>query len=93
VKEVINDPNNGWGLFDLHGNLEEWCRDWPGPYGSEEAVSDPVGSAADPQWFRIIRGGQFNNGTPAITSSGRWYRPLSARLDYIGFRVARTVAP
>ena len=50
---------NAWGLYDLHGNVYEWCLDWLGDYGTE-AVLDPVGLILS-SGRHVIRGGSWYN--------------------------------
>ncbi len=47
---------NAWELYDMHGNVEEWCLDWDGDYPSK-AVVDPLG--ADAGAYRVLRGGHY----------------------------------
>ena len=70
-----------------------------GAYGSEASVSDPVGPltvASLPEnnrlWCRVARGGAFSHGIMFISSQRHHFQPLSRRLFYLGFRVARTVS-
>ncbi|MBD3222858.1 SUMF1/EgtB/PvdO family nonheme iron enzyme [bacterium] len=80
------DPNPD-GLYDMLGNLREWCWDWYGPLG-EDVVVDPTGPASGEQ--RVVRGGSWYNIAQECRSAAREALPPDSRDDTMGLRVVRT---
>jgi formylglycine-generating enzyme required for sulfatase activity len=80
---------NAWGLFDMHGNVAEWCWDWyDADYYGNSPPADPPGPEKGVQ--RILRGGNWMVTYENCRSATRfWHTPDEVK-DYIGFRVARS---
>ena len=77
-------PPNAWGLYDMHGNLWEWCQDWEAPY--------PAGLVENPQGpetgiARIIRGGGWYYEARYCRSARRSGRLPEKRDNSFGFRI------
>jgi formylglycine-generating enzyme required for sulfatase activity len=81
---------NGWGLKDLHGNVQEWCNDW---YAADLAGGvDPVGPDADTS-VRVSRGGRWNSYAAQCRSARRTgSNPANASYDGSGFRPVISVS-
>ena len=84
--EVKSLPCNVWGLYQMHGNVWEWCSDWFGDYPTERVI-DPGGSSSGT--LRVLRGGCWNNGGVNVRSAYRSNNLSSDRLEGTGFRLAR----
>ncbi len=78
---------NGLGLYDISGNVWEWCQDWHDSYGAA-AQTDPVGPSSGK--YRVLRGGGWDNAAQFLRVAHRTYGGPSARNGNIGFRLVRT---
>lgn len=78
---------NAWGLYDMHGNVREWCLDWFGPY--PEDARNPKGPWSGPG--RVLRGGCWMYGTISCRSGNRHWGLASSRDPCNGFRIAMTL--
>jgi len=77
---------NSWGLYDMSGNVYEWCSDWYGSYPTT-AVTDPTGPSSDS--YRVIRGGSWYFNARSCRSAFRHSSSPDFRIIYIGFRLLR----
>ena len=80
---------NAWGLYDMHGNVMEWCQDRYGAY-SRGAVTDPRGARIG--WRRVLRGGCWFSPALETRSASRYRLTPGTRSSLVGFRPARLVA-
>ncbi|MEI7852919.1 MAG: formylglycine-generating enzyme family protein, partial [Planctomycetota bacterium] len=78
---------NAFGLYDMHGNVYEWCEDRYGEYPAD-VVTDPKGPAKGES--RVLRGGSFDYGVSLARSSYRDDLTPTGRGNNVGFRLART---
>jgi uncharacterized protein (TIGR02996 family) len=80
-------PPNAWGLFDLPGNVWEWCQDWfDEDYYGKSPAQDPLGPSDGSD--RVFRGGGWGGFGRHCRAAGRGRRSPSFRVSVLGFRLA-----
>jgi formylglycine-generating enzyme required for sulfatase activity len=80
---------NPWGIYDMHGNVWDWCWDWKAAYPAENAAN-PAGPASGS--YKTARGGSWRVGAQSLRSALRGSNPPEDRGDGLGFRLVRSVA-
>ena len=78
---------NAWGIYDMHGNIWEWCWDWWAPFEASTLV-DPHGPLAGTH--KAERGGCWEVGPEMCRQAYRHYVEPDQKRSYLGFRIART---
>lgn len=77
-------PANAWGVYDMHGNVWEWCQDWYGEYSSKP-VTDPSGPESGN--MKIRRGGSWFKHGISLRCANRAYGHPASRFNTTGFRL------
>ncbi len=83
---------NPWGLYQVHGNVWEWCQDcWNGNY--HDAPADGSAWTAGEGKYRVLRGGSWGGGPETLRPARRIVNSRNDRFQDVGFRVARRISP
>ena len=78
-------PANPWGLYDMHGNVWQWCQDGHGGYAQKDSV-DPQGPKATKN--RVLRGGSWGSNPIFLRSANRNFADPDSHTEFYGLRVA-----
>jgi formylglycine-generating enzyme required for sulfatase activity len=92
TRPVSTRAPNPLGLYDMLGNVFEWCTDAYGKYRADDLVNPPAYNLTG-GWSRVFRGGSWLSYARYIRAAGRYACPPEDRVASLGFRLARGPAP
>jgi len=87
---VKSKKPNLWGIYDMHGNVLQWCSDWYADY-EEKATIDPMGPISGVE--RVLRGGCSMSRAEKCRSADRGANPPAEKSQWYGFRLCISAQP
>jgi formylglycine-generating enzyme required for sulfatase activity len=76
-----------WGIYDMHGNVWEWCNDWYGEKFLVADTEDPIGPAAANDNCKVLRGGSFTSSPLDLRCGTRYSYDYKRGKKNVGFRI------